>query len=242
MATKPAPEKKPGFIKLLGQAYSITAKHDKALLPILIASFLLPLLIGVGIALTIGTTVAFVYAPVFGALVGVLLAMFMLTRRFEKTMFSQMDGQMGGSLAVAQSIRNGWTFADQPVAVDPRTQSVLFQGVGRGGIVLLAEGGQPTRKLVDQTRSRFSKLVPGVPITPIYVGNGEGQTPLKRLTKTIRGVKKANYGRGLGKGLSKAEMEAVKNRLKALGAPKVPVPKGIDPLKARADRKGMRGR
>ena len=242
MATKPAPEKKPGFLKLLGQAYSITAKHDKALLPILIVSFLLPVLIGVGVAFAIGTTVAFVYGPVFGALTGVLLAMFMLTRRFEKTMFSQMEGQLGGSLAVAQSIRTGWTFADQPIAVDPRSQAVLFQGVGRGGIVLLAEGGNAARKLVDQTRSRFSKLVPGVPITPIYVGNAEGQVPLKKLTKAIRGVKKANYGRGVGKGLSKGEMEAVKNRLKALGAPKVPVPKGIDPLKARADRKGLRGR
>ena len=102
MATKPAPEKKPGFLKLLGQAYSITARHDKALLPILIVSFLLPVLIGVGVAFAIGTTVAFVYGPVFGALTGVLLAMFMLTRRFEKTMFSQMEGQLGGSLAVAQ--------------------------------------------------------------------------------------------------------------------------------------------
>lgn len=236
------PEKKPNFLQLLKQAYQITAKHDKALIPVLLVAFLIPVAIGVGVGLAIGSVVSIVYGSVFGVLFGVLLAMFMLTRRFEKTMFGQMEGQMGGSLAVAQSIRQGWTFSEQPVAVDPRTQAVVFQGVGRGGIVLLAEGGGSARKVVDQTRSRFTKLVPGVPITPIYVGNAEGQVPLKRLTKEIRAVRKANYGRGVGKGLSKGEMEAVRNRLKALGAPKMPVPKGIDPLKARADRKGLKGR
>lgn len=236
------PEKKPNFLQLLKQAYQITAKHDKALIPVLLISFLIPVAIGVGIGISMNRTVAIVYGSVFGVLFGVLAAMFMLTRRFEKTMFAQMAGQMGGSLAIAQTIRQGWTFADTPVAVDPRTQAVVFQGVGRGGIVLLAEGGGSARKVVDQTRARFTKLVPGVPVTPIYVGEAEGQVPMKRLTKEIRGVKKRNYGRGWGKGLSKSEMEAVRNRLKALGAPKMPVPKGIDPLKARADRKGLKGR
>lgn len=236
------PEKRPNFLKLLGQAYQITAKHDKALIPILIIAFVIPVGIALAIAFSIGSTVAIVYGSIFGLLTGILAAMFMLTRRFEKTMFAQMEGQMGGSLAVAQSIRTGWQFADQPVAVDPRTQAVVFQGVGRGGIVLLAEGGNSARKVVDQTTSRFSKLVPGVPITAIYVGSGEGQVPIKRVTREIRGVRRARYGRGIGKGLSKAEMEAVRNRLKALGAPKMPVPKGIDPLKARADRKGLKGR
>lgn len=236
------PEKRPNFFKLVAQAYKLTARHDKALLPILIVAFLITLGIALSIAFAIGGTVAIVYGSIFGVLTGVLVALFVLTRRFERTMYAQMEGQMGGALPVAQSIRVGWTFADEPVAIDPRTQAVVFQGVGRGGIVLLVEGGNAARKLVDQTTARFAKLAPGVPITPIYVGSGEGQVPVRHLTKAIRRVRRERYGRGIGKGLSKREMEAVRLRLKALGGPKLPVPKGIDPLKARADRKGLRGR
>jgi hypothetical protein len=42
--------------------------------------------------------------------------------------------------------------------------------------------------------------------------------------------------------LSKAEVDAVNKRLKALGGVKMPVPKGMDPTRARPDRKAMRGR
>jgi hypothetical protein len=42
--------------------------------------------------------------------------------------------------------------------------------------------------------------------------------------------------------LTKQEAAAVNKRLKALGAARPPVPKGIDPLRARPDRKGLRGR
>lgn len=236
------PQKKQRWYQLLAQAYKLTAKHDKALLPLLILTFVLVAGAGVLIGLSIGSTVAIVYASIFGVLFAILAAMFLLTRRFERTMFAQMEGQLGGSLAVAQSIRTGWTFGDEPAALDPRSSAVVFQGVGRGGIVLVAEGGNAARKLVDQTRARYSKLAPGVPITPIYVGNNTGQVTLKRLPKAVRATRKAVYGRGIGKGLSKNEMAAVRNRIKALGAPKMPVPKGIDPLKARADRKGLRGR
>ena len=41
---------------------------------------------------------------------------------------------------------------------------------------------------------------------------------------------------------SSAEVTEVARRLRALGGVRMPVPKGVDPLKARPDRKGMRGR
>ena len=37
-------------------------------------------------------------------------------------------------------------------------------------------------------------------------------------------------------------MAEVTKRLKSLGGAGLPVPKGIDPMRARPDRKGMRGR
>ena len=42
--------------------------------------------------------------------------------------------------------------------------------------------------------------------------------------------------------LTKAEVGEVVKRLQALGAVKMPVPKGVDPMRVRPDRKGMRGR
>jgi len=241
MAKKTDTPPKQRWYKLLAQAYSITARHDKALLPILLFTFIVIAGAGVVIGLAMGTTVSIVYGSILGVVAGAVAAMFVLTRRFERTMFAQMESQMGGSIAVAQTIRMGWAFADEPVAIDPRTQSVVFQGVGKGGIVLLGEGPS-ARKLVDQTKSRFSKLTPNVPITPLFVGPGEGQVSHKKLTRAIRGVRRQTYGGMWTKGLSSAEQLAVRNRLKALGGPRVPVPKGIDPLKARADRKGMKGR
>ena len=42
--------------------------------------------------------------------------------------------------------------------------------------------------------------------------------------------------------LTKAEVSVVNKRLKSLGGLRPPLPKGIDPTKARMDRKAMRGR
>ena len=42
--------------------------------------------------------------------------------------------------------------------------------------------------------------------------------------------------------LTKDEASAVNKRLKALGGIRPPVPKGVDPTRARIDRKAMRGR
>jgi len=109
---------------------------------------------------------------------------------------------------------------------------VVFRGVGKGGIVLLAEGGGAARRLVDTSTKRFNKLVPGVPVRAIYVGKGEGHVPLTKLNREIRKGKTV---------LSRGERDQVAHRLRAIGGAKLPVPKGIDPMRARPDRKGMRG-
>ncbi|WP_061965463.1 DUF4191 domain-containing protein [Demequina aurantiaca] len=228
---KTEPEKKPRWYKLIWQAYKVTAPHDKFLLPIMIGEFVGIIGIAVVVGILMGSTAAIVYTSVFGFLTAVLVMLFTLTKRFEKNAFARMEGQIGGSLSVAQSIRSGWSFADDPVSIDPRGKSVVFQGIGRGGVLLLAEGGNAAKKQVDATRRRVSKLIPGVPINAIYVGTGEGQVPLKDLSKKIRRTKKV---------LSKGERDAVTARLRAIGGQKLAVPKGVDPMRARPNRKGTR--
>lgn len=228
---KKAPEKKPRWYKLIWQAYKTTAPHDKYLLPIMIGLFVGIMAVAVVIGIIAGSTATLVYAVVFGLLLAVLAMLFTLTRRFEKSAFTRMEGQVGGSISVAQSIRSDWSFEDDPVSVDPRGKSVVFQGVGRGGVLLLAEGGNAAKKQVDATKRRVSKLIPGVPVNAIYVGTAEGQVALKDLSKRIRRTKKV---------LSKGERDAVTARLRAIGGQKLAVPKGVDPMRARPNRKGPR--
>jgi len=241
MATPP-PAPKQRWYKTLWQAYSVTARTDKKLPWILGTLLAVPLGAGIAIAVMSSGLGTKIYAPLTGLMTGLVVALFVLTRRFEKQMYAQMEGTLGGSLAIAQSMRRGWQFSDEPVAVDAKTKAVVFQGVGDGGIVLLAEGGRNAKRSVDATATRLHKLAPGVPVTPVYVGNGEHQVPLKRITKAIKATKAKNFGRGLRAGLSAADQQAVRARLRALGGPQIPIPKGIDPNRARADRKGLRGR
>ena len=59
------------------------------------------------------------------------------------------------------------------------------------------------------------------------------EVPLSKVPKAVQKLKKT---------LTKQEVYAVDKRLTALGAARLPLPKGIDPMRARPDRKGMRGR
>jgi len=241
MATPP-PAPKQRWYKTLWQAYTVTARTDKKLPWILGTLLVIPIAAGIVIAVLSSGLGAKIYAPLTGVMTGFVLALFVLTRRFEKQMYAQMEGTLGGSLAIAQSLRRGWQFSDEPVAVDAKAKAVIFQGVGDGGIVLLAEGGRSAKRTVDATASRLHKLAPGVPVTAVYVGTGENEVSLKHLNKAIKATRTKNFGRGLRKGLSAADQQAVRARLRALGGPQIPIPKGIDPNRARADRKGLRGR
>ena len=42
--------------------------------------------------------------------------------------------------------------------------------------------------------------------------------------------------------ITKAEVSEVAKRLRALGAARLPIPKGVDPMRARPDRKAVKGR
>ncbi|MDN4474629.1 DUF4191 domain-containing protein [Demequina sp. SYSU T00192] len=234
MAKNDAPKpKKQRWYSLIIQAYKVTAPHDKLLLPGILAILIGGIALAVVIGLIIGGTAAIIYASIFGVLTAALGAMYFLTRRFERNAFMRMEGQTGASLAVAQTIRSGWKFEDQPVNMDTKGKGVVFQGVGKGGIVLLAEGGSLIHRPAETSKKRIEKLVPGVPVTIIYVGRGDGEVALAGLTKAIRRIKKA---------LGRNDRPTVEARLKAIGGAKPPMPKGIDPVRARPDRKGMRGR
>ncbi len=112
---------------------------------------------------------------------------------------------------------------------------MVFRAVGRPGVVLLAEGpaGRATR-LAEAERKKVNRVAPGVPVSVVRVGEGgEGVVSVRKVARTLTKMKPV---------LTKEEASAVNKRLKALGGIRPPVPKGVDPNRARVDRKAMRGR
>jgi hypothetical protein len=176
-----------------------------------------------------------IYVTVLGALVGIMLATIVLARRAERAAFTQLSGQPGASLAALQNVKRGWSIEDQPIAVDPRTQDLVFRAVGRPGVLLVTEGPLPrVNRIAEQERKRVSRVLgPEVPVTVLHAGDGQGQVSLRKLRGAVLKLRPK---------LTKAEVSEISKRLRALGAAKPPIPKGIDPLRMRPDRKATRGR
>lgn len=231
-AAKPAKQKKTRWYTQVWQAYQMTRRQDPAVTWLMLAAF-----VGiVAVALLIGFVwgPSWLYTLLLGLPFGALAAMFILARRAEAAAYAQIEGQPGAARAALGTIRRGWSFAEEPVAVDPRTQDLVFRGIGRAGVVLVSEGPRArATKLLETERKRTSRVLPNVPITLLQSGDDDGQVPLRKLPRAVQKLRPT---------LTKQEVAEISKRLTALGGVRLPVPKGVDPMRARPDRKGMRGR
>lgn len=211
-------------------AYRLTAAAEPWVGWALLGAFLGAIGIGVAIGYAVGHPV---YAGFLGGLVGLTVAMWLLSWRVRKVSYAQIEGQPGASMAVLDQIKRGWNIEQEPVAINPRTQDLVFRMVGRPGIVLLSEGpAARTKKLLKDEERKVARVAPNVPVHLVQVGNEEGQVPLTKLQSTVR---------KLPKKLTDAEVAQVSNRLRSLGGVRPPIPKGIDPYRARPNRKAARG-
>ncbi|MBN9240790.1 MAG: hypothetical protein BGO97_13835 [Micrococcales bacterium 70-64] len=233
-SSTPAPTKapkEPGRLKQMYQVFQMTTRYDKTAIWWLLASVLVPTVLGVVLAILLASdnVIALILYIVSGVLLGVLLFLIVLGRRAEKAAYSQIEGQAGAVGAVLKNgLRRGWTASEMPVAVSPRTQDAVYRAVGRGGVALIGEGPRSrTQQMLDAERKNVSRILPNVPITFIYVGPDTESTPLYKLPGKLRGIKPA---------LRKPEILAVSNRLNSLGRNGLPIPKGMDPSKVRAPR------
>ena len=230
----PKPPKEPGRIKQMWQVFQMTRRYDSSAQWLMLLGFLLPVLVGLGLALWLSGGNGFTIALwiVSGVLAGLLIALVILGRRAERAAYSQIDGQPGAVGAVLRSgLRGGWVGNEMPVAVNGKTQDAIYRAVGRGGVVLISEGPRSrTDRMLEDEKRKVSRVLPNVPVTTLSVGHEEGSVELYRLAAKLRKTKKA---------LTKPEVLAVSNRLNSLQAP-LPIPKGIDPMKVRPQRGKMR--
>lgn len=230
-SAEPAKTKKVRWYHQLWQAYKITQRYDRRTGWIIAA-------------IVVGVTAVFVvvgglingqywYWALLGFTFGLVGAMVFLSRRVEVAAYSQIEGQPGAAYAALSTLRKGWVFGQEPTAVSPQ-QDAVFRGVGRAGVVLVSEGpAHRVGRLLESERKRCARVAGGAPVTLVQMGNDEGQVPLRQLTRHLSRLKPV---------LTKNEVAAVNKRLVAMGGAKLPVPKGIDPMRARPDRKGLRGR
>lgn len=176
----------------------------------------------------------------FGLMFGALAATIVMSRRAERAAYSQIEGQAGAAGAALTSIRRGWYTDREPVAADVArpgdvaSAAMVYRALGRPGVVLIGEG--PTsrvQKLLAAEKKRVERVAPGVPVTTLRVGNGEGEVPLTKLASRVQRLKPQ---------ITKDEMALVNKRLKSLGGIRPPLPAGVDPMRARMDRKALRGK
>ncbi|MBO1268477.1 DUF4191 domain-containing protein [Arthrobacter cavernae] len=227
---KEAKAKKPSQLKQIGEVFKMTRRNDPQVVWLMLLAFLAI----VAVSFLVGFLLEnWVTGLIIGIPLGLLAAVFILSRRAERAAFAQIENQPGASGAALGTLRRGWITQDQPVAVNPRTQDAVFMAIGRPGVVLVAEGpSHRIKPLVDAERKRLARILPNVTIHVIESGRGEGQVPLNQIAKNMGKLKKE---------LTKIEVNAVSKRINSLGN-RLPIPKGIDPYKARPDRKAARGR
>ncbi|MEE9097825.1 DUF4191 domain-containing protein [Pseudarthrobacter phenanthrenivorans] len=221
---KEAKAKKPSRLKQIGEVFTMTRRHD----PMVPWLMLLVFLGVVAVSFLVGFLLDnWITGLIIGIPLGLLAATFILSRRAERAAFAQIENQPGASGAALGTLRRGWITEEQPVAVNPRTQDAVFRAVGRPGVVLVSEG--PTHRvkpLLDAERKRLARILPNVPVHTIQTGRGEGQVPLSQVAKQMGKMKNE---------LTKLEVSTVSKRIASMGT-RLPIPKGIDPYKARPNR------
>jgi hypothetical protein len=228
---KPKKPKKQRWYHQVWAAYTMTRQVEPSVTWLLLGILVGVILVGLVLGLLAGHPV---YATIVAVPFGALGALFMLTRRAERAAYARIKGQPGAARAALGTVRGGWDFDDEPVAINPKSQDFVFRGVGRPGVVLVSEGpASRVTRLLEDERRRTARVLPNVPIHLIQMGDDAGQVVLTKLGRKVTKLKAK---------LTKPEVAEVRKRLRALGGARPPIPKGVDPFKARPDRKGLRGR
>lgn len=184
------------------------------------------------------------YAVIVAIPSALLAAVIVMNRRGNTAMYRALEGQPGATGATLSGIgKRGWYAGQEPVAIegargtrpsDMVDAAMVFRALGRPGVVLIGEG-PPARvnKLLKLEEKKVTRVAPGVPVHLWVVGDDEGQVPIKKVSSRLTRMRPV---------LTKEETSVVNKRLKSLGGMKPPIPKGIDPTRARVDRKAMRGK
>lgn len=214
-------------IRQIGNAYTFTRRHDKLIGPLLLATFLGPIVLAVVVSLITGQ---WLMIMPFGVLIGLLVTMIVFGRRVSKATYAEVEGKPGAAAAILQNMRGNWRVAPA-VAATPQ-QDVVHRVVGPPGVLLVVEGStQRLKNVLAQEKKRVGRVAPEIPVYEIPVGDDEGQIPIRKLqSKVIK----------MPRNITPKQINAVDRRLEALGAAGPPLPKGPLPKNARMPKAARR--
>lgn len=206
----------------LVQAFKLTRQSDARLVPYLILFGVLGAAVLYVVTMLITGSL---YLPIPVAVLGGLLAaMFVFSRRAQKSMFSQAEGQPGAAgWMLQQQLKGDWRISQ---AVAGTTQlDAVHRLIGRPGVVLVGEGApHRVRGLIAQEKKRVARIAGDTPIYDVVVGTNDTDVRLGKLTRYL--VK-------LPANLSKEQVKALEKRLSALNAGRAPLPQGPMPQGAK---------
>lgn len=218
-AKKPAGEKQ-GQMKVLKDAFELVRKHRPIAFLWMGLSFVVVMSIGVILGLRFDHPI---YFSIIAFPLAFLASFFVFTREANTAAFLSIKDQLGAGASVLMAIRKGFT-TTSAVSVS-RNQDMVHRSVGRAGIVLVGEGSPAVKQLLQDERKKMERFIPGVTLTEVIVGEGNGQVPLRKLQKHLK---------KLPKKLNKIQVRELRNRLKAVGGINMPIPKGPMPINRNA--------
>ena len=202
------------------QVFTTQRKEDKRLLPYMIGAFVLV----AGASSAVGVLsggITMIMMIVLGVVLGLLVAFIIFTRRAQRSIYRQAEGQTGAAGWVLDNMRGKWRVT--PGVAGTGHFDVVHRVLGRPGVILVGEGSASRVKpLLAQEKKRTARLVGDVPIYDIVVGNGDGEVPLAKLERHLT---------RLPVNVNTKQIDSLESRLSALGSragagalPKGPLP------------------
>ncbi len=201
--------------KVIRDAYQVTKREQPKVGLILLSIFVGVLVVGITIGAIFGSVVS---AAFFTTPLALLIAFIIFTRMATSAAYSSIEGQIGAAASVLMSIRKGWT-VDTAVNVN-RNQDMVHRAVGKPGIVLVGEGREGVKILLNDERRRMERVAPGVPVNTLICGEGEGQVSVRKLQRQMKKYPKK---------LSMSQVRELRARIKSVGGMNIPLPKGPMP-------------
>ncbi|WP_353950369.1 DUF4191 family protein [Knoellia sp. S7-12] len=243
MANETTEAKKPGRFAEIRQAYRAIKTLDAKIGWAMLLAALIAFAVIVGIGFLLGGLWRW-YLILIAIPTALLAAVFIMNRRGNKAMYGALEGQAGAAGAALQSIgKRGWYASTEPVAVDANRASkpsdmagaaMVFRALGRPGIVLIGEGPkQRALKLLKAEEKKVNRIAPGVPVHLWVIGDGDDEVKVSKISSKLTRMRPV---------LTKDEASVVNKRLKSLGGLRTGIPAGMDPTRARVDRKAMKGK
>jgi hypothetical protein len=212
--TKPSRGERAKQIKM---AFNLTRENDPRLVLVLVASFLVPLIVFLGLGIALGHPI---YLGILGLLTGVLALVAVFGRRMQKMQYSQVEGQPGAAAAVLQTMRGNWRVT--PAVGFTREQDLVHRIVGLPGVILVGEGNPGrTRGLIGTEKKRLARFIGETPVYDVMVGDGEGQIALKGLQRHLM---------KLPRNIKPARVNELERMFKAMPST-LPIPKGAMPTR-----------